>query len=161
MTEPGAVVIVGVDGSQNARAALRWAATEAQLRGATLELVHAWQFPAVAIVAYGPTVVPVFDAADLEKRAWQIAEAAAAEVRSESPGLDVRVSVTRGHPAEVLVDAAQQAGLLVVGSRGLGGFARLLMGSTSQHCVHHASCPVVVVPSPIDEGHEEPRLAPC
>jgi nucleotide-binding universal stress UspA family protein len=141
------VIVVGVDGSQNARAALLWAAREAALRGAVLEVVHTWQFPSVGVAVYGPTAVPVFDPVDVETAAVQVADDAVADALAESPGLDVRPVVTQGDAAETLARQAESTSLLVVGSRGLGGFGRLLLGSTSQHCIHRASCPVVVVPS--------------
>jgi len=104
-------VVVGVDGSDGSRKALRWAAAEATARGDDLELVHVWEAPQ----AYAPLGLGAYP-------------------------LD----------PEPIQEAARTADLLVVGSRGHGGFTALLLGSVSQQVVHHAPCPVVIVP---EEGH--------
>jgi nucleotide-binding universal stress UspA family protein len=137
-------IVVGYDGSEGAERALRWAATEAGLRGARLDVVCCWQFPLLV----GPTTVgsigpPVTD--QMIASANHLAEQARVRVAEVDEQLDVHVSVVEGHPASALVDAAASAELLVVGSHGRGAFASLLIGSVSLHCTAHAPCPVVVV----------------
>lgn len=136
--EPGGRVVVGVDGSPASLEALKFAAGEARLRGSTLEAICAWQYPQ----AYGWAPVPEdFDPeSDMERT---LAEA----VATVESGTPVDAVVVQGQPADVLLNAAIGAELLVVGSRGRGGFSGLLLGSVSQQCVHHATCPVVVVPA--------------
>jgi len=137
-------IVVGVDGSPPAMAALRWAVRQAKLTGATVDAVAAWQYPAV-VAGYG--WAPVMPAEDIDF--GEIAEKTVADAISEvvAPGSDVRVSarVEEGNAARVLLDAADGADLLVVGSRGHGGLAGALLGSVSQHCVHHSPCPVVII----------------
>ncbi|MEU2433602.1 universal stress protein [Streptomyces sp. NPDC007861] len=133
-------VVVGVDGSPSSHAALRWAVDHAQLIGATVDAVGAYELPG----AHGwsaPVVDPTFDA--------EVArEGLTEEIRKvlgESGSSQVRTHLLRGNPVEVLLDASEGAELLVVGSRGRGGFARTLLGSVSQQCALHATCPVVIV----------------
>lgn len=132
-------VVVGVDGSPQSEAALRWAAHYAGAVAAPLKIVISWQYPAL----YGP--VPVADEMNFEGAATKIVEKMAADVQIESPDLEVTTLVSAGRPSEVLVRESEGACLLVVGSQGHGGFAGMLIGSVSLHCVHHARCPVVVV----------------
>lgn len=140
----GARIVVGVDGSEPAERALDWAIEEARLRGARLLVVSAWHVPAAV---YGPSgfVPPVSESIDqtFEEVAAEATEDAAG--RGREAGVDVETDVREGNPAEILVEAAESADLLVVGSRGRGGVAGLLLGSVSAHCAHHAPCPVVVV----------------
>ena len=139
------LIVVGVDGSDASKAALGWALDEASLRDAKVHAVHAWEFPGLAVMAYGPTAVPVITPEDLEKAAHDVLEAAVAEVAGAHPTAALTTSVQRGHPAEVLLEAAKGADLLVVGSRGRGGFSGMLLGSVSTQVAHHASCPVLIV----------------
>lgn len=136
-------IVVGVDGSDSSVAALRWAVEEARLRDAALEVVHAWEYPGVAdvaaIAAY--TISP----AELERGAREVLDAAIAAVGPMPTGVVVTPVVVHGSVASALVDASKGAEMLVVGTRGRGGFAGLLLGSVSQQCVHHARCPVVVI----------------
>jgi nucleotide-binding universal stress UspA family protein len=137
-------IVVGVDGSEHAERALDWAIEEAKLRGARLNLVSAWHVPAAV---YGsPGFAPPLDQSvpeTFKEVAETIAEAAANRVRAAE--VEAEASVQHGHPAEALVEAAANAEMLVVGSRGHGGFAGLLLGSVSAHCAHHAPCPLVIV----------------
>jgi nucleotide-binding universal stress UspA family protein len=135
-------IVVGVDGSACSKEALRWALGEARLRGANVRAVRAWQFP--PLLTAGPYVPPVdFDvASQLRDAARESVEAAVREVAGETP---VETEVVEGPAARVLLREAEDAELLVVGSRGHGGFAGLLLGSTSHQCAQHARCPVVVV----------------
>lgn len=138
-------VVVGVDGSEGSRVALRWAAEEARARGAVLEAVIVWQYPALTTMpAFG--VLPPADEMEAEAKA-ALGAVLEEEHLLSSPELTVLEAITQGPPAAGLIEAAKDADLLVVGSRGHGGFAGLLLGSVSQHCLTHAPCPVVVVPT--------------
>jgi nucleotide-binding universal stress UspA family protein len=130
-------IVVGVDGSPASVDALRWAAQQAALTGASLETVTSWSYP----TTYG---FPVIANVDWEQGARAVLEQAITDALGEA-GPPVRRRVVEGHPAQVLARAAEGADLLVVGSRGHGGFAGLLLGSVSEHVVAHAPCPVVVV----------------
>lgn len=142
---PGRIV-VGIDGSPESAAALRWALAEGGLRGAVVAAVHAWTF--VPPSAMGePDVIPIaatslMDDLNLQREA---AEAALGEALGDTGETEVERVVTEGAPGDVLVDAARDADLLVVGSRGRGGFKGALLGSVSQHVVQHAPCPIVIV----------------
>jgi nucleotide-binding universal stress UspA family protein len=136
-------IVVGVDGSPESKAALQWAAAEGCLRQAVVEAVHAWEFPALAVTSYGGAALPVIAPEDIENAAQQLLRDTVASVGE--PGCDVKTALVRGHAANALLAAAEGADLLVVGSRGRGGFTGLLLGSVSNHVVHHATCPVVVV----------------
>jgi nucleotide-binding universal stress UspA family protein len=132
--------IVGIDGSDCASNALRWAIKHAPGRATDLELVTAWQSPVVgAYPMSSPAAVLTFDDIELRDRAGADTERLAESCRSELD-LPVEAFVGRGGPAEVLLAAADTGGLLVIGSRGRGGFARLLLGSTSTQCATHARC---------------------
>lgn len=137
-------IVVGVDGSKAADAALRWAVRQAALTGETVEAIIVWQFPIIG-ASYGWAGVAVTDGMDLRA----IAEKTLAEAIDRALGPDSAVQVERrvmeGYPPTVLVDESANANLLVVGSRGHGTFAEALLGSVSQHCSHHARCPVVIV----------------
>jgi nucleotide-binding universal stress UspA family protein len=137
-------IVVGVDGSEPSRDALRWASTQAEATGTELVAVAAWSYPAAAY----PTLagyVPVTNAADLES---DTRAAIGAVVKDTLGDRKVTLSVVEGHPANVIVDAARGASLVVVGCRGHGGFVGALLGSVSQHVVAHATCPVVVIRHP-------------
>jgi nucleotide-binding universal stress UspA family protein len=139
-------IVVGVDGSWGSKTALRWAMTQARLAGAGIEAISTWQDPAVQGYPFG-TLPDVSGSLTISANATKILDETVAEVAG---GLDrpveVLARVIEGHPAQVLTNAATGAQLLVVGSRGHGTFAGMLLGSVSQHCVQHAPCPVVVVP---------------
>ncbi|MGB8381168.1 MAG: universal stress protein [Dermatophilaceae bacterium] len=133
-------IVVGVDGATGSLAALRWAVAEARLRHATVEAVIAWAPPQT----YG--YAPAYPIEDFQADAAAALEQAVDSVREDIAGVEFVSTVTQGRPAPVLLAAGAKADLLVVGSRGHGGFAGMLLGSVSQHCVHHAVGPVVVVP---------------
>ncbi|REE98692.1 universal stress protein [Thermomonospora umbrina] len=138
-------IVVGVDGSDESKAALRWAARQAEATGAWLEPITAWDIP----VTFG---VPVYEEEiDLSDSAGATLSATAEEVLGPDPAMVVTPVVVRGHPARALVEASVGAELLVVGSRGRGGFLGALLGSTSTYCVHHAKCPIVVLRAEEDE----------
>jgi nucleotide-binding universal stress UspA family protein len=137
---PSGVVVVGVDGSEASKDSLAWAGRYARLTGATLHAVTAWQYPAE--LAFG-TVLPDVDP---EGDAWRLLMEAVGEVLEGGQPMALRTNVVEGPPALVLEELAGAADLLVVGgSRGHGALAGMLLGSVSQHCVHHAGCPVLVV----------------
>ncbi len=131
-------IVVGVDGSDSAQAALGWAIRHAKLTGGRVEAVIAWHFPAAS--SWEPTGV----ADDYQGSAQRILAAALTAVDGLGHGVPVLPIVSEGHPAEVLLRAAKGADLLVLGCRGHGGFAPALLGSVSLHCVLLAHCPVLV-----------------
>jgi nucleotide-binding universal stress UspA family protein len=140
------MIVVGVDGSKSARIALAWAFAEARLREDTVRIICSWHVPAVA---YGtPGFVPAVEGG-LDASFERAAEQAMAEtldlLADESAGIAKEQRIVEGPAAQVLIEAAKDADLLVVGSRGHGGFAGLLLGSVSQQCAQHATCPVVIV----------------
>ena len=137
-----ATIVVGVDGSSGARAALRFAVREARLRGAAVRAVTAWRVPAIV---YGGGYAPAIDPTMLEENASTALEEAIAALGAQASGVEIERVIRVGQPAQVLVEAAAGADLLVVGSRGHGGFAGLLLGSVGQQVAHHAPCPVVIV----------------
>lgn len=153
-------IVVGVDGSKESFAALRWASDEARRRDATLEVFHAWETP-IFDAYYHP--VPLYSD--------PVHEAA----RSALAAIVARIDTASGHPKVVprlrcgpagpeLVAAAEGADLLVVGSRGRGGFTGMLLGSVSQYVLHHAPCPVVVIRQrksevPREDDHDRGRRA--
>lgn len=138
-------IVVGIDGSEASQAALHWAAHEANLRGVELDVVVVWRIP----VYTGPGFdVSWVDPDAMAAGATAVADAALDSVRDEVGGVAARSVLLRGHTGRRLVEQAADADLLVIGSRGLGGFTGALAGSVSSYCVHHNSaCPTVVVPS--------------
>ncbi|MEO6957457.1 MAG: universal stress protein [Antricoccus sp.] len=137
-------VVVGIDGSDNSTQALQWAA----------EYARRYELPLVAIAAWGlPTAggySPYYSSQDDHSDELQTDAQTMLERTIREAGMDeaqVQTRVIRGHPAKVLLAAAEAAQLLVVGSRGHGGFVGMLLGSVSHQCTQHAPCPVVVVPA--------------
>jgi len=139
-------IVVGVDGSPHSKTALNWAMTQARLVGATVEAVSAWQDPATVGYAFGgiPYMYEGDSIATIAEKV--LVETVAEAVGQQDHPVEVRTRVVQGHPAQVLLDTAIGADMLVVGSRGHGTFAGMLLGSVSQHCVQHAPCPVIVLP---------------
>lgn len=135
-------VVVGVDGSKASSTALGWAAEEARMRKAALRVIHVWQVPAVA---YGDFYAPPIDTGDWRPSVVASLDEQVRSVLGDHPGLEVICQVEEGQAAQVLVEQASGADLLVVGSRGHGGFVGLLLGSVSSHLAHHATCPVTIV----------------
>ena len=138
-------IVVGIDGSENAAAALAWAVEEGRRRGATVEAVHAWQEPVVGGTAAGLVPVPI-DTEAFEQGSRQQLDEAVEAVVEDGADVDVQRLLVHDSAARALLDRAAGADLLVVGRRGHGGFMGLLLGSVSQQIVWHAPCPVVVVP---------------
>ena len=138
-------IVVGVDGSAGSVQALRVALREARLRGAALKVVNAWHIPAIAFEA-GWVAAP-FDLSEYPKSAQQILDKSLEQAGVATSGVEVTTVVREGQAAEGICEEAEGADLLVVGSRGFGGFRGLLLGSVSQQCAHHAPCPVLIVPN--------------
>jgi nucleotide-binding universal stress UspA family protein len=150
------IVVVGVDGSAGAREALRWAVAEARLRQTRLRVVHAWTFDyqptgGAGYAYYGyPYVGDELDRTPygldgVRQAAEALLERTIFDEVTDADAVEIERHVVEGSPVDVLINAVEAGDLLVVGSRGRGGFAGLLLGSVSQQCVHHAPCPVVVV----------------
>lgn len=129
-------IVVGVDGSDSSERALHWAARQAELTGGVLEVIATWEWPA----NYGWIPGDWDPQADMTKVLGEILD----RLRVAHPDVTLRAKVVEGHPAPVLIEASKGAELLVVGSRGRGEFAGMLLGSVSEHCVTHAHCPVLV-----------------
>jgi nucleotide-binding universal stress UspA family protein len=145
-------------------AALRWALAEARLRGAPLRLVHAYHLPhhlsgevgaglgAAGMAAYaGDDIERLRES--MEEAARSVLAGALEQADSETvAGVEIEQEISEGTAARVLIESARGAALLVVGSRGRGGFAGLLLGSVSQQCAQHPPCPVVILPPVEEEG---------
>jgi nucleotide-binding universal stress UspA family protein len=131
-------IVVGVDGPDAARAALRWAMQHAKVSGARVEAVIAWRHPTT--YDWQPTGI----AGDFAGAAQQTLSEELAALETQEPGVAVIPLVTEGHPVEVLLDAAKGADLLVLGCRGRGGITSAVLGSVSLHCVLRAHSPVLV-----------------
>jgi nucleotide-binding universal stress UspA family protein len=134
-------IVVGVDGSAQSRTALRWASWLAADTGACIEAVTAWQFP--ISTGWGGAAVPMnFDPEqDMQKVLTETVD----DVFGADRPAGMQLALVEGHPARVLLERSAGALMLVVGSRGHGGFAGLLLGSVSAHVAEHAGCPVLVV----------------
>jgi nucleotide-binding universal stress UspA family protein len=137
------MIVVGVDGSEPSQEALRWAIEEARIRHSTIRAVYVWFMPRDS--AYGFVPAEVFDRERLQQEAGEALDGWVAQLAPESVDVHVERDAVEGHAAHVLIEAAEGAELLVVGSRGRGGFTGLLLGSVSQQCAHHAPCPVVIL----------------
>lgn len=137
----GTPIVVGIDGSADSVKALRWAAEHARAHTAPLVALAAFDVPRI----YGPMAMTGWENPSAVKKAARSMLADTVE-KALGEGATVEQRVQRGHPAEVLVVASKAAQHLVVGSRGHGGFAGMLLGSVSQHVIAHAQCPVTVMP---------------
>lgn len=153
-------IVVGVDGSDASVVALRWAVAEAALRHADVYAVYAWTYPYVGELT--GMSVGMIDREALESDAKSVLSEAVGHLHVEEITAPIHEVVAEGSPASVLTDLAKGADLLVVASRGRGGFSGLLLGSVSQQVSHHAPCPVVIIPhtdeaqrtATGDQGHE-------
>jgi nucleotide-binding universal stress UspA family protein len=139
-------IVVGVDGSPGSRRALEWAATEARIRGLPLRLVSAWYPPASLYGGLGWAGLDAEVIAGLRELADQRLDKVCEDAAAILDGLQVERVVVEDLAAHALIEAAADADLLVVGTRGHGGFVGLLLGSVSQECAHHTPCPIVIVP---------------
>jgi nucleotide-binding universal stress UspA family protein len=148
-------IVVGVDGSEGSSHGLRWAAAEARLRGCTLQAVYVYEHnPSWQIYGYSAEIaaIPVSSMPD-DTHSREVAQSLVEHLVRELGDVGVPVEAIAQEdrrPAHALVERSRDAELLVVGSRGRGGFAGLVLGSVSQQCVQHARCPVVVMPHPED-----------
>lgn len=133
-------IAVGIDGSASSLEALRWAVRYAQRTDAVIEAVHAWQIP----TTYG-TPVGILPGESFAATAERALKGSIDEVVGDRSDVEVVPVTEQGYPPTTLVERSREADLLVVGSRGRGGLAGVLLGSVSLHCVSHALCPVVVV----------------
>jgi len=140
----GPRIVAGVDGSPSSVSALRWAIRQAELTGAAVDAVIAWHYP-VPAGGYGWAPTGMEGSFDFKENAEKVLADAIGTAYDPGSGVRVRARAVEGNAAQVLLDASDGADLLVVGSRGHGGFTEALLGSVSQHCVHHAHCPVVVI----------------
>lgn len=131
------LIVVGVDGSEQSLAALRWAVDEARLRHGKVRAITAWHYPPV------PSTVEDGGSNDSFHAAERVQADALKALAAES--MDIEGMLVRDFPAMALLEAAKDADLLIVGSRGHGGFSGLLLGSVSSQVAHHAPCPVLIV----------------
>lgn len=134
------IIVVGIDGSETSKTALRWAMKLASALGASVEAVCAWEFPVIVTMA-GGGILPGTWAPEEDAR--KVLDDVISEV---APQGGIKAVVAEGHPAHVLVEASKDAEMLVVGSRGIGGFRGALLGSVSSAVSQHARCPVLVIP---------------
>ena len=132
-------IVVGIDGSSSSAAAAEWAAHQAELTDSTLRAITTWHSP----TNFGYPM-PIPEGFDPAAEARKILDEAVAKLRASHPSVDIHTSVAEGYIAQILVEASSNAELLVVGSRGHGELAGMLVGSVSEHCVGHAHCPVLV-----------------
>lgn len=144
---PGGGIVVGVDGSPGSLAALRWAVREASTRGLAVHVVSAWEYPMESTFGDMATVGDFHPVVAAEK----ILMTALADAGVAADDETVTTAPVEGHPAEVLMQVAAGAELLVVGSRGYGRIFGALLGSVSQYVAAHAACPVVVI-KPVANG---------
>jgi nucleotide-binding universal stress UspA family protein len=133
-------IVAGVDGSPSSIRALEWALDQAELTGATVQAVYAWEPPS----NWGAPV-PVYPGREMVEEAEVKLAQSVGEAMAGRTAVEVSQQVSRGHPAKVLIEAAEGADLLVMGNRGHGGFTGALLGSVTQHCIRHVECPVTVV----------------
>jgi nucleotide-binding universal stress UspA family protein len=141
----GGRILVGVDGSPSSVEALRWAVRQAGLTGGSVEAITAWQSP--TLVGLGVSFSEVDTAGGDDSRIRDAADNVlrAAIAAAEVPGVHVKAEIGEGSPAQLLLDAAQGAAMVVVGSRGHGGFAGTLLGSVGQALAQHSPCPVLII----------------
>jgi len=136
---PPGRIVVGVDGSDSSQKALRWALHQAQLTGSIVEALITWEYPTFSAGSASP------EAFSFAENAQKVLAATVSDTIGEQPPVGIGESVVFGNAPQALLHASRGAELLVLGSRGHGGFTGALLGSVSQHCVQHASCPVVIV----------------
>ena len=141
-------IVVGVDGSEESRAALAWAVEEGRLRQAPVLAIHAWEVPMVPAPTglVPPSVEVVGDLTELREDAASLVETMVREIAGDAADVEIRPLTVEDKPVSALLDAAERndAQMIVVGSRGHGGFVSLLIGSTSDQVARHATCPVVI-----------------
>jgi nucleotide-binding universal stress UspA family protein len=138
------VIVVGVDGSEGSRDALRWAAGQARATGASVRAVATWRWP-----NYVTRLPP---GADLQAETTEVLHGIAESVRAEFPDVEISEQVLQGPPGPALLTQAADATLLVVGAHGRAAFPGMLVGSVAEYCVRHGPCPVVVVRTLAEAG---------
>jgi nucleotide-binding universal stress UspA family protein len=143
-SSPAGRIVVGVDGSASSKTALRWAVEQAGRTGARVQVIIAWHYPAM-VGGYAWAPVSVMEAANFAEVAEKTAAETIAEVVDPASTVSIETCVREGNAAGLLIEAAEGAELLVVGSRGHGGFTSALLGSVSLHCAQHSPCPIVIV----------------
>jgi nucleotide-binding universal stress UspA family protein len=149
------LIVVGVDGSEGGRRALDWAAQEAAARDGTVQAIVAWSWDGME---YGPIAVTLPE--NERHRAAQVLEREVADVaKRRGSYMPVATAVVKGRPADVLAHAADSADLLVLGSHGHSRVRHTVLGSVSEECIRRASCPVVVIPTPVPR--HEPAAEPA
>ncbi len=156
-TSTQAYVVVGVDGSPSSIAALRWAARLAPSMNAQIQAITTWQYPTGAGAGIGMGGGVGMEMADApEAVATTILDQALSAAFAHTPPAGLQRATLQGNPAQVLLDVSTDfdALMLIVGSRGHGGFVGLLIGSTSAYCAEHATCPVLVVHAAPDEDEQ-------
>lgn len=139
----GGRIVVGVDGSAHSRRAVHYAFEQARQRDAIVEVVHAYRLPDYWPPPGYSGSIPGFTHGEAEHEAYQVIDRTIGQVPSD---VQIQRIATHGLPADTLLRIARGADLLVVGSRGRGGFRGLLLGSTSHQVISHAPCPVTVIP---------------
>jgi nucleotide-binding universal stress UspA family protein len=140
------VIVAAVDGSEHGDRALTWAYRQAHVVGASLRVVHTWEPPYIPVDSLAGTVRSLApDEDELRAAAQSVLDSCVARVIGPDPQVPVDTELRVGYPSEQLTQAAANAQLLVVGTRGLGGFSSLLLGSVAHQCLSHAKCPVAVV----------------
>ena len=137
-------IVVGIDGSKEALAAVRWAVDEAQHRNATVEVLHVWHY---VYMGDPMGISAVASVENVEESAQLVIDEALAEAGAAGEAVGITGRAIEGAAAKVLLEEAETADLLVVGRRGRGGFLGLLLGSVAQQMAHHSPCPVVIVPT--------------
>jgi len=134
-------IVVGIDGSADSKQALRWAVRQAEITGAEVQAVCAWEVPVTILL------LPTATEEDYAERAVGVLEETLAEVVGDNPPVVVRAEAAEGRPARVLATQSEGADLLVIGSHGRGELPGMHLGSVASYCVHHAPCPVVLLRS--------------
>jgi nucleotide-binding universal stress UspA family protein len=141
-------IVVGVDGSEESRGALAWAVEEGRLRQAPVLAIHAWELPMVPAPSglVPPSVEVAADLTELRQGSAELVESMVREIAGDNADVEVRPLAVEDGPVNALLAAAEQndAQMIVVGSRGHGGFVALLIGSTSDQVARHATCPVLI-----------------
>lgn len=145
MSSERPLVVVGVDGSKESVEALCWGVGYARRTGGTVRAVMTWQQQMHGYPSYAGVAMVFPDTRDLAEEARESLGRLVKDVVGEAENPSIQQLVLEGHPAGVLVEQSKSADLLAVGARGHGAFTDLLLGSVSNHCVHHAACPVLVV----------------
>jgi nucleotide-binding universal stress UspA family protein len=148
--DTGQRIVVGVDGSSSSRAALRWAVRQAKLTGASVETLTAWRAPTLVGLGGQFTEVDASGGEDgtIKASAESMLRAEIDEVAGPSDGAQIKAQVGEGSAAQLLLNAAEGATMVVVGSRGHGGITGTLLGSVGQTLAQHAPCPVLIIRGP-------------